>query len=448
MLINISVIGEIKVEDQQKKIAIIGAGISGLSLCYFLNQLDPGLKVTLFEKESAIGGKIQKKDNFHLGPKTVLMREGSALCRLIEGLGLKEKLKMPSQNSKIRYVIYQGKLTALPSSLSTFFKKPWNKGLLSLLKEPFIPRKVEDETLESFFNRRIGKFLTEYIVDPFVKGIYGAELSELSTVSSFGALKKLEVENHSLIRGSLFKKTKKRKMISFENGMSELTQALQLQIQGEILTNVEVKEIKASGDEVVLEFEEGSNAFDHVFVATDLTGLKALLGVVNFPSTSITTVHFGYAKNLELKGFGCLSPKNENQPFLGIVFDTAVFPHFTTHDRLETITVMIKGCEKQDEYYEAIAKEAAQKFLKINESPTQILIQRYDEAILKPGLDFQESRKQFLKLQAENHPNVTFLGCWHQGAGVTDCVEMAQAVANRYKDSIKLGSLLILNNKP
>jgi oxygen-dependent protoporphyrinogen oxidase len=443
-----SVIGDTKVEDQQKKIAIIGAGISGLSLCYFLNQLDPGLNITIYEKEMAVGGKIQKKDNFHLGPKTVLLREGSALSELIDKLGLKKKLKTPSQDSKIRYVIYQGKLTALPSSFSTFFKKPWNKGLLSLLKEPFIARKVEDETLECFFNRRIGKFLTEYIVDPFVKGIYGAELSELSTVSSFGALKKLEVENHSLIRGSLFKKTKKRKMISFENGMSELIETLQSQIQGQIVTNSEVKAIKSSGNEVVLEFNDGSSAFDHVFLATDLTGLKALSGVADFHSTSLTTVHFGYAKKLDLKGFGCLAPKNENQPFLGIVFDTAVFPHFSTHERLETLTVMIKGCEKEDEYYEAIAKEVTQKFLKVKESPSQILIQRYDEAILKPGLNFQESRSQFLKLQHINHPNVTFLGCWHQGAGVSDCVEMAQAVANGYEESIKLGSLLILNNKP
>ncbi|NJD57587.1 MAG: FAD-dependent oxidoreductase, partial [Nitrospirae bacterium] len=40
------------------RIAIIGGGITGLSLAYFLLEKDPALEVTVFESEKRPGGKI------------------------------------------------------------------------------------------------------------------------------------------------------------------------------------------------------------------------------------------------------------------------------------------------------------------------------------------------------------------------------------------------------
>ena len=41
------------------KIAIIGASIGGSSLAYHLNQFDPDLNLTIFEKRAEVGGRIR-----------------------------------------------------------------------------------------------------------------------------------------------------------------------------------------------------------------------------------------------------------------------------------------------------------------------------------------------------------------------------------------------------
>ncbi|MBS1114440.1 MAG: hemG, partial [Nitrospirae bacterium] len=48
------------------RIAIIGGGISGLSLAYFLLEKDPDLDLIVFESEKRLGGKIwsEKSDRF------------------------------------------------------------------------------------------------------------------------------------------------------------------------------------------------------------------------------------------------------------------------------------------------------------------------------------------------------------------------------------------------
>ncbi|HCY4499335.1 TPA: FAD-dependent oxidoreductase, partial [Staphylococcus aureus] len=49
-----------------KSVAIIGAGITGLSSAYFLKQQDPNIDVTIFEASNRPGGKIQsyRKDGY------------------------------------------------------------------------------------------------------------------------------------------------------------------------------------------------------------------------------------------------------------------------------------------------------------------------------------------------------------------------------------------------
>ena len=47
------------VKKLSKKIAIIGAGITGLSSAYFIKKQDPTIEVTIFEDSNSPGGKIQ-----------------------------------------------------------------------------------------------------------------------------------------------------------------------------------------------------------------------------------------------------------------------------------------------------------------------------------------------------------------------------------------------------
>jgi oxygen-dependent protoporphyrinogen oxidase len=46
----------------QKKVCIIGGGISGLSQAYFIKQLNPDLKIMILEKENYLGGCMQSQN--------------------------------------------------------------------------------------------------------------------------------------------------------------------------------------------------------------------------------------------------------------------------------------------------------------------------------------------------------------------------------------------------
>lgn len=43
----------------QKRVAIIGGGIAGVSAAHYLHQFDPNVSITLFEKENVLGGNAQ-----------------------------------------------------------------------------------------------------------------------------------------------------------------------------------------------------------------------------------------------------------------------------------------------------------------------------------------------------------------------------------------------------
>ena len=106
-----------------KKIAIIGGGITGLTAAYYLKK--KGYSPTIFEASSQIGGVIQTKkiDGFTIetGPNTILLSDQRTV-HMIDDLGL--TIEDASPESKKRYIVKNGKCTALPMSLVSFISTP------------------------------------------------------------------------------------------------------------------------------------------------------------------------------------------------------------------------------------------------------------------------------------------------------------------------------------
>jgi oxygen-dependent protoporphyrinogen oxidase len=105
---------------------IIGAGISGLSVAYFLQKL--GKPYLLLEASNRVGGYLQsiREGNylFELAANSILADE-EVLNFLLE-LGLQDEILYPNTNSKKRYILKNGAYKALPSSppsllFNTFF---------------------------------------------------------------------------------------------------------------------------------------------------------------------------------------------------------------------------------------------------------------------------------------------------------------------------------------
>ena len=124
-----------------KRVAIVGAGISGLTCAYWLEK--HGNDVTIFEKASRVGGTIvtEKQDGFliDLGPNSTL-ETSETLKQLVKELGIEDQKIYGNETSDNRYILKNGELQALPMSPPKFLRSKLfsTRAKLRLLKEPFI----------------------------------------------------------------------------------------------------------------------------------------------------------------------------------------------------------------------------------------------------------------------------------------------------------------------
>ena len=105
-----------------QKVASVGAGLSGLSLAYYLKKEHLGLDITIFES-ARIGGQIHTETVedclVDSGPETYLART-PILHALAEELGIADDLIFADQSAKKRFIVKDGRLVKLPGSALSF----------------------------------------------------------------------------------------------------------------------------------------------------------------------------------------------------------------------------------------------------------------------------------------------------------------------------------------
>ena len=241
---------------KNKNIAVLGAGISGLTTAYLLKK--EGFNVTVFEKKNSAGGSIETvKENgflFDKGPNSSL-ETYPIIQKIIEELGLKDELIYADPKGSKRYILKNGKLIPLPMSPKSFLKTELfsSTAKFRLLKEPFIGRGRKEESIAEFVERRIGKEFLDYAISPFVSGVYAGDPKKLSVEHAFPKLYELERKHRSLILGTVktIRGRKKRaekskqsaKMFSFKKGMQTLPNKLAEVLGDSLYLSTEIKNI-------------------------------------------------------------------------------------------------------------------------------------------------------------------------------------------------------------
>ena len=232
-------------------VAVIGAGISGLSTAHYLARL--GHDVQIIEKSDRTGGTIEteKVDGFLIdyGPISAL-DTSPLLGEMFDHLGIASSLEYASAKAKSRYIVRDGRLHALPTNPGAFIRTGLFSGSakLGLLREPFVrpgdPN--DDESLAEFVKRRLGREFLDYAINPFVSGVYAGVPERLSARASFPKLYELEQRYGSLIKGAIKGRRQRRqrgdkskvaaRMFSFRDGMQTVVDALSAELSGRIVT--------------------------------------------------------------------------------------------------------------------------------------------------------------------------------------------------------------------
>lgn len=450
----------------KKNIAIIGGGISGLCVAYWLKK--KGFGVRLFERTDRVGGVIisERSDGFlvDLGPNSAL-ETSEVLTRLVRDLGLEDQKVYGNEASGKRYVLRNGKLAPVPTSLSAFIRSglfSW-KAKLRLLKEPFLkPTSGKDIALADFVRYRLGQEFLDYAINPFVAGVYAGDPQRLSTATGFPKLYALEQKYGSLIKGAVrgVRERKKRKevaknrarMFSFADGMQVLTDALAANLAQEIDTNAVVNRLAEEDGrfQLLVGQNEDSKAlsFDSVVVCVPTFAMKDLLSSVALPEElqqlsdvyypPVSVVFTGFRDKSvprELDGFGFLIPEVENRSILGSLWSSAIFPGRAPGGHV-AFTSFVGGARQpdnallSDDDLSRLVLEELKDILDVKDKPVFVRVKKWERAIPQYRMGYQKVQGLLNDLE-DRFPGLYFAGNYRRGISVGDSVLSAFDVVGK-----------------
>jgi len=414
---------------------------------------------------------------------------GKKTLQLIEELGLSSSLIFGKEEAaKRRFVLSEGQVKELPSSLFGIFSAMGMKIVPGVLKEPFASQKTKpgDESIDSFFRRRFGDTITEDLVAAMALGIWGGDIRYLSMTSCFPSLLELEKEHGSVLKGMLFP-NRKRKLndmqtesqfvkesakrggtFSFIGGLELLVKSLVKELKKhnvEMHRNCTVKSFQFTAGKFHIETDGQNLEVDEIISTLPAFTLAKLLPpdsptapiLREIPSVSIAAVNLGYHDDVlpkDVRGFGYLVPPKEEDKILGVTFDSTVFPQHNSNegdeqniDKQQTrLTVMMGGdmsngpqvvdvANTSQKEIISIAEDALERHLGIKVKPDFVDAVVCRNAIPQYRVGHQKKVEQIEKsLHQELGENFHITGTSFSGAGINDSIVNAIRIVDGLED--------------
>jgi len=457
-----------------KSVAIIGAGITGLTAAFCLKR--KGILVTVYEASGRVGGVIQsiRKDGFlaECGPNTIL-ETSPKIAQLVHDAGLESRRLYSDPKAEARYVVRYGRPIEMPGSPLGFFmtKLFTAKAKLAVLREPFVParRDGKEESVAEFVKRRLNQEFLDHAIDALVAGVYAGDPYKLSLQQAFPRLAKLETRYGSLIKGQIFGAGERKRRgeiakdrapkFSFDEGLQVLPDTIHQQLGNAVKPNTSVTKLTqtesgwrvstASGEaehsaaiycgtayklaELPVEFLRGtdfqtvSNFFKDNGNRRDAYPAFSAFSEIHYPP--VASVVLGFRREdvaHPCQGFGMLIPKVEGFKILGTIFSSALFPNRAPTGHL-TLTSYLGG-ERQPEFallpvgkLVELTCEDLRVLLGVRSQPTFAHCVVYPKAIPQYNLGYGRYRE--LMTEIENQaPGLFFAGHYRDGVSLGDSI--------------------------
>jgi oxygen-dependent protoporphyrinogen oxidase len=454
-----------------KKIVVIGAGISGLSTAYLLSK--KGFDVTVIEKNNSVGGSIESVfENgflFDRGPNSAL-ETTPVIGQLIHELELEPELLYASKQANKRYILRDNKLHSLPMSPQGLIKTKLfsGKAKLRLMAEPFIGRSNDGyyQSLAEFVKRRLGQEFLDYAINPFVAGVYAGRPEDLSVKSAFPKLYALEEKYGGLIIGTIrsIRERKKRaevakqsaKMLSFKKGMIALPKAIEKYFGNNILLSSEVTSIDKNESGYSVSYQQNGkiNKVDCSIVLSTIPAytarsiftkydkdFKTHADAIYYPPVLVYYLVYN-RKDIkqELDGFGFLIPAKENKSFLGALWSSVIFTDRADENKA-AFTLFVGGSRNPEfvkEERKLLLTKVRQEFESLMGIVTEPIFTSerfWEKAIPQYNLGYIEHERFFDDFEKRN-PGLFISGNFRGGISVGDCIKNAEIVTNKILDQI------------
>ncbi|WP_159517030.1 protoporphyrinogen oxidase [Sunxiuqinia indica] len=444
----------------RKKVAVIGAGLTGLTTAYYLKK--KGIDVQVFEKADRVGGVIQtvEQDGFMYenGPSTGVLGHPEAAA-LIEELGDACELEIADKDAKFRWIWKGDRWHALPSGLMGGIKTPlfsWYDKF-RILGEPFRkPGTDPNESLAGLVRRRMGESFLKYAVDPFILGIYSGDPEKLVTKYALPKLYNLEQKYGSFIGGSI-KKSKEpktdwdkkatREVFSMKGGLKSLINALADSVGEERITlnQTDLQIAHSNGKYQISNKSTQFEEFDQVISTVGGYALRTLFPflpsaeiekIEAMPYAKVVQVSVGYNKwnGIPIKAFGGLIPFHENRDILGVLF-LSTFLKNRAPKGGALLSTFLGGVRKpqmadlpDDEIVALVEKEMKSMLGLTKWQPDLLVINRYQHAIPQYGKESADRLKAIEKMES-TYAGLLLGGNIRGGIGMADRIKQGRMLA-------------------
>ena len=367
-----------------KRIIIVGGGVAGLGAAFKVSRARAEgheVEFVLVEKDPRLGGKILTeivRDPSHEGAFVVdggpdcFLTEKPACHRIARLTGCFDD-ELPTDDSRRRtWILSRGKLHQMPDGVMMFAPTKFvpfaTTGLFSwpgkirmgmdllIPRKKIVPGEVNDETLERFVVRRMGRECLDRLAEPLVGGVHASDPKQMSLAATFPRLLEMEQNYGSLLKAFLAVRRKVEEMrrkyppkpgekprtffTSFANGMQELTDHMADAAGREkIRTGARVASLTSRDGAWSVSLSDGSEVDgDGVILATESWAAEPLVrphdaaiadALASIPTSSSATVSIAFHEDevgFDLNAFGVLCPLVEGRALMAATYSSTKWP--------------------------------------------------------------------------------------------------------------------------
>ena len=378
------------------------------------------------------------------------------MTQLFSELGLSADVRYPSVNPYGQYVWYDGKPTKVPTGVSELVSSPlfsWSAKLslpFKVLVPSFLRRTENDCSVGDFFRPLIGAHAVQNLLDPVLKGIYGGDVYDLSARAIFPGLWTASQEGRSIV-GYMRSRSGGRKppIMVLQGGIQKLTQALWAKVSGHVehVPLAAERIIPLNGKRYKLNLSQGKTLeVDGCVVTAAGKAASPLVfhlsenlsdQLLSIRGAGLTVVHLAVSRDEPLvkDAFGVLFPGGMPCDFLGVMFNSLIFPHMAPNNK-HILTVMLGGAQAEDRFSseETLRQELPTLLRHLLGIGAVEWIQMYRWPAAIPQLSVGHHRiVKAMDACEHDFPGIVFAGVDRGGVGVSERIRIAREAVKRLR---------------
>jgi len=479
-----------------KRVIIIGGGVAGLGAAYKVTRAASeghDVEFVLLEKDRRLGGKIQtefvpdpsEKGRFIVdGGPDCFLTEKPACHRIAKLTGIFDD-ELPTDDSRKRtWILSRGKLHEMPDGVMMFAPTKFvpfaTTGLFSwpgkirMAMDLFIPRKkvapneINDETLESFVVRRMGRECLDRLAEPLVGGVHASDPKQMSLAATFPRLLEMEQNYGSLLKAFIVVRRKVEEMrrkypvrpgekprtffTSFMNGMQQLTDSMANAAGRQNIhigiTVASLQRISKGGWRVSLSDGSSING-DAIILATeswaaeplirpyDQTIADALASILTSSSATISMAFNESEVGFDLNAFGVLCPLIEGRALMAATYSSTKW-----RGRAPAGKVLLRGfvggphnqeiVKRSDEELVQTVLTEFRAILGLNPFAKPLFSRVFRWHLGMPQYTLGHlKRVELTEDRSTQIPGLALAGGCYRGVGVPNCIESGERAVSK-----------------